>query len=195
MDIDELSRHALGILGAVEAAHAHDLVHCDLKPENVFVDPAFGAKLFDFGLVRRAGEPELRADVTQEEAPAGTPEYMSPEQCEARADIDRRSDIYALGVILYELLSGAPPFWGKPAEVQQSHRSRRPPASVAQGPPGGCPRGRYRAMPRQGSIPAVRRRHRAPTRDHGGPRGRAGPPRGGRDGGRNGAGAPPPARA
>jgi tetratricopeptide (TPR) repeat protein len=125
MEFDEFSGHALALLTVVEAAHEKDLVHCDLKPENVFIDQAFGAKLFDFGLVRKAG---ARVDATKEEAPAGTPEYMSPEQCEGRTDIDERSDIYALGAILYEMLAGAPPFWGNAAEVQQSHRSRRPPA-------------------------------------------------------------------
>ncbi|HEY7376504.1 MAG TPA: serine/threonine-protein kinase, partial [Polyangia bacterium] len=124
MEIDEVERHALALLNAVEAAHEHNLVHCDLKPENVFVDPAFGAKLFDFGLVRTAG---ARLETTAEEMAAGTPEYMSPEQCDGRADVDARSDIYALGAIAYELLAGAPPFWGNPAEVRQSHRSRRPP--------------------------------------------------------------------
>jgi eukaryotic-like serine/threonine-protein kinase len=125
MELDEFAGHALALITVVEAAHARDLVHCDLKPENVFIDQAFGAKLFDFGLVRKLG---ARVDSTKEEAPAGTPEYMSPEQCEGRTDIDARSDIYALGAIFYEMLAGAPPFWGNTAEVQQSHRSRRPPA-------------------------------------------------------------------
>ncbi len=134
MDIEEVGRHALALLAVVEAAHARDLVHCDLKPENVFIDPTpsptplFGAKLFDFGLVRKVGTHATRVEATKEEAPAGTPEYMSPEQCEGRTDVDARSDIYSLGAIIYEMLSGAPPFWGNSAEVQQSHRSRRPPA-------------------------------------------------------------------
>jgi eukaryotic-like serine/threonine-protein kinase len=125
MEIDEFSRHALAILNVIEIAHGRNLVHCDLKPENVFIDEKLGAKLFDFGLVRKLGA--QRIETTKEEAPAGTPEYMSPEQCEARTDIDARSDIYALGVMFYEMLVGGPPFWGNSAEVQQNHRSRRPP--------------------------------------------------------------------
>jgi tetratricopeptide (TPR) repeat protein len=128
MDLDEFARHTLGILTVMEIAHGRGLVHCDLKPENIFVDPEFGAKLFDFGLVRKVAVDGAKVESTKEEAPAGTPEYMSPEQCEGRTDIDARSDLYALGVIFYEMLAGAPPFWGNPAEVQQSHRSRRPPA-------------------------------------------------------------------
>ncbi|HXU02322.1 MAG TPA: protein kinase, partial [Polyangia bacterium] len=128
MDTDEIERHALALLTVVEAAHARDLVHCDLKPENLFVSETFGAKLFDFGLVRTVGEQARPIEATREEAPAGTPEYMSPEQCEGSTDVDARSDIYALGTIFYEMLGGAPPFWGNAAEVLQSHRSRRPPA-------------------------------------------------------------------
>ena len=128
MDLEEFSRHALAILNVIEIAHGKGLVHCDLKPENVFIDPVFGAKLFDFGLVRMSAGAAKQIEATKEEAPAGTPEYMSPEQCEARTDIDARSDIYALGVMFYEMLAGAPPFWGNSVEVQQNHRSRRPPA-------------------------------------------------------------------
>lgn len=128
MSLDEFARDALAILAVIEVAHGRGFVHCDLKPENVFVDEKFGAKLFDFGLVRSLDRNAERVESTKEEAPAGTPEYMSPEQCEGRLEIDARSDIYAFGAILYEMLCGAPPFWGNSAEVQQNHRSRRPPA-------------------------------------------------------------------
>ncbi|MGH2930686.1 MAG: protein kinase domain-containing protein, partial [Solirubrobacteraceae bacterium] len=126
--LDDFARDALAILAAVETAHGRGFVHCDLTPENLFVDVQTGVKLFDFGLVRSVGAGGARVEATKEEAPAGTPEYMSPEQCEGRAELDARSDIYALGAIFYEMLAGAPPFWGNSAEVQQSHRSRRPPA-------------------------------------------------------------------
>ena len=62
MDIDEFSRHALAILGVIEIAHGRGLVHCDLKPENVFIDETFGAKLFDFGLVRKSGARDAHRD-------------------------------------------------------------------------------------------------------------------------------------
>ena len=122
----EFQRLALQILAPIEAAHQRGLVHCDLKPENIFDCGELGTRLFDFGLVRLAGE--AHAETTSEEAPAGTPEYMSPEQCEGRSDIDARSDVYAAGAIFYELLTGAPPFWGNSADVKQNHRSRRPTA-------------------------------------------------------------------
>jgi tetratricopeptide (TPR) repeat protein len=121
---------APALVDLVALAHDRGFLHCDLKPENVFValNPAkegYVAKLFDFGLVRRVGA--RSAGDTREEAPEGTPEYMSPEQCEGGATIDARSDIYSLGVMLYEMVVGAPPFWGNVAVVQQNHRSRRPP--------------------------------------------------------------------
>ena len=124
MPLDVFGQRALAMLDIVELVHDRGYIHCDLKPENVFVGEPFGVKLFDFGLVRRPGRGH--GESTREEAPAGTPEYMSPEQCEGRVDLDGRSDLYALGVIFYEMLGGGPPFFGNQAEVQQSHRSRRP---------------------------------------------------------------------
>jgi tetratricopeptide (TPR) repeat protein len=133
---ERFHRVALALVDLVAVTHDKGFVHCDLKPENLFValDPAragFVAKLFDFGLSRK--RLAVRED-TREEAPEGTPEYMSPEQCEGGQAVDARSDVYALGVMLYEMAVGAPPFWGNSAEVQQSHRSRRPAAPSRRNP-------------------------------------------------------------
>lgn len=97
-------------LRGLAAAHDAGIVHRDLKPENIFlVEDADGVfpKLLDFGVARRLG---LASDITQEGALIGTPDYMSPEQARGDRDIDRRTDIYSMGVILYETITGRLPF-------------------------------------------------------------------------------------
>lgn len=100
---------ASGVLRGLAAVHAAGLLHRDVKPHNVFLvedeDGAF-PKLVDFGLSRRTG----RSDLTAEGTMLGTPLYMAPEQIAASGDLDARADIYAMGVVLYEMLAGAPPF-------------------------------------------------------------------------------------
>jgi serine/threonine-protein kinase len=102
------------VASTLEAAHACGIVHRDLKPENIFIvrDPEVPGgerpKVLDFGIAKLAGD---RAGVkTQTAAMMGTPAFMSPEQCRGSGHVDQRSDVYALGCVLFTLLVGRPPF-------------------------------------------------------------------------------------
>jgi eukaryotic-like serine/threonine-protein kinase len=99
----------LGILKALEYIHKNGVVHRDLKPENIMLDPQDGIKLIDFGIASQAGAKRLTyAGFTQA---LGSPDYISPEQVKGKRG-DARSDLYAVGVMLYEMLSGSTPFSG-----------------------------------------------------------------------------------
>ncbi|WP_437781427.1 protein kinase domain-containing protein [Sorangium sp. So ce1097] len=122
------------VLAALEAAHAEGVIHRDLKPENLFVPRAGGAPsalgarvvLLDFGLARRAaGAPGGEAQLTRTGAVLGTPDYMAPEQIRGEA-IDERADLYAFGVVLFELLTLELPFAGDGSAVEHGHLALRP---------------------------------------------------------------------
>ena len=121
-----------GLCGALERVHGAGLVHRDLKPENVFLREGGALSLLDFGLVRfldasDPDEPEASVSLTRTGQRLGTAVYMAPEQCLESRDVDARTDLYALGVLLFELLTGVPPFTGGPDEVLHGHVTLRPP--------------------------------------------------------------------
>lgn len=116
---------ALNICGVLEYIHGQGIAHLDLKPENVIVDSKNNVKLIDFGIAR-----EMRRGWSLLLAPkaTGTPDYASPEQIRGKAG-DSRSDIYSLGLILYEMLAGEAPFSGvTPATALQLRIMTDPPS-------------------------------------------------------------------
>jgi len=109
MPQDRAIKITLGILYALDYIHKNGVVHRDLKPENIMLDPRDNIKLIDFGIASQAGAKRLTyAGFTQA---LGSPDYISPEQVKGKRG-DARSDLYAVGVMLYEMLSGKTPFSG-----------------------------------------------------------------------------------
>jgi hypothetical protein len=131
MPLDEFSSRARALTEALEMLHSRGFAHCDLTPENLFLDDtASRVRLVDFGLAHPLAEGSAASEEPspkQGSTYAGTAEYMAPEQCAGSPVLDARTDVYALGVLLYEMLTGRPPFSGAHAEVLQAHLSRRPP--------------------------------------------------------------------
>ncbi len=122
---DEAARITADLAGALDAAGAAGVVHRDIKPENVLLEAGSGRPLLaDFGIAR-AMEVDNTDPRTALGVAVGTPTYMSPEQA-AGDQVDSRSDLYSLGVVAYEMLSGKPPFQGPHRLVVSQHLSQRP---------------------------------------------------------------------
>src|SRR5258707_6618888 len=121
MDLSEVLEVAIQIAGALEEAHAAGIVHRDIKPENIMIRRNGHVKVLDFGLAKLTERPEAEQTDTEAVTRAlvqtdagvglGTSQYMSPEQSRGKP-IDARTDIWSLGVVLYEMTSGRAPFIG-----------------------------------------------------------------------------------
>ena len=109
---------------ALECTHSHGIIHRDIKPDNIMIDKSHQVKITDFGIVHLE-----QASFTPTGALIGTPRYMSPEQVQG-GKIDCRSDIYATGIIMYELLVGSPPFISGDIAYQQVNIDPPPPAEI-----------------------------------------------------------------
>ena len=137
LPLDQALKFAAQILDALDAAHQKGITHRDLKPANILVTKS-GIKLLDFGLAKQTGplkETDVTQALTQQGAIVGTLNYMSPEQLQSK-EADARSDIFAFGLVLYEMLTGKPAFSGtSAASVIAAILEREPPSVAEVAPP------------------------------------------------------------
>jgi TolB-like protein/tRNA A-37 threonylcarbamoyl transferase component Bud32/Tfp pilus assembly protein PilF len=111
LPVTEAARILRDVADALGYAHAHSVIHRDIKPENIMLSGRH-ALVTDFGVAKAVSEATGRQDITTVGVALGTPAYMAPEQAAADPHIDQRADIYAVGVVAYEMLVGRPPFAG-----------------------------------------------------------------------------------
>jgi len=113
LPLDEALRITREVASALDYAHRHQVVHRDVKPENILLHEG-SAMVADFGIGKALS---AGGSITQTGLTVGTPAYMSPEQAAGESDLDGRSDLYSLGCVLYEMLAGEPPFTGPTAQA------------------------------------------------------------------------------
>jgi serine/threonine-protein kinase len=124
LPVEDALRIAREAALGLDYAHLHGVVHRDIKPENLLLTTDGSTMVADFGIARALGGRE--AQLTESGLVVGTPAYMSPEQAAGDRDLDARTDVYALGCVLYELLAGEPPFTGPTAQAILAKRFGAP---------------------------------------------------------------------
>jgi len=127
------------VCAGIEAAHRHGIIHRDLKPDNVMIEAAADGServlVLDFGIAKLKDRDQGMRGITDENTIIGTPNYISPEQCTGQT-VDARSDVYSLGVILYEMLTGRAPFAGQNTSAVLLRHLQEPPAPPSRFRPG-----------------------------------------------------------
>jgi Tol biopolymer transport system component len=116
LPVEDAVRIAREVADALDYAHRHGVIHRDIKPENILLHDG-RALVADFGIALAAARTDGGARMTETGMSLGTPHYMSPEQAMGQREITARSDVYALGCVLYEMLTGEPPFTGATAQA------------------------------------------------------------------------------
>ena len=112
--------------GALAYAHRHGIIHRDIKPDNILLSEG-GAQVADFGIAKALAASQTTSGLTSAGIALGTPHYMAPEQAAADPSTDARADLYSLGVVAYEMLSGQPPFQGRTAaQLLAAHMAEQP---------------------------------------------------------------------
>ncbi|MGH7704061.1 MAG: protein kinase domain-containing protein [Gemmatimonadales bacterium] len=129
LPVDEALQIAREVADALEYAHGHGVVHRDIKPENILLHGGH-ALVADFGIALAVSRSDGGTRMTETGMSLGTPHYMSPEQAMGEREITARSDVYALGCVLYEMLTGDPPFTGSTAQAIVARVMTEPPRSL-----------------------------------------------------------------
>src|SRR5690349_3252235 len=134
LSLGDAARIARQVADALAYAHSHDIVHRDIKPDNILLDKSGHVLVTDFGIAKAAQAAQAKAGsthLTSEGMIVGTPQYMSPEQASGDP-LDGRSDIYSLGIVLYQMLAGAPPFDGPSSAAILAQQLTEVPAPIRQ---------------------------------------------------------------
>jgi len=129
LPVEEAVRIAREVADALQYAHEHGVVHRDIKPENILLHGGH-AQVADFGIALAASRSDGGTRMTETGMSLGTPHYMSPEQAMGEREITARSDVYALGCVLYEMLTGEPPFTGPTAQAIVARMMTEEPRSI-----------------------------------------------------------------